>query len=178
MNKHIVYGNGESRPTTDLIGGEWTTTWGCNAIYRDFDVDNLVSVDYNMQQEIYESGYAIRNKCWFSDWELLPEGFDPYFSLEAPGITPIERRQQLEEAPIMYSEFDDLEADPGTQPVEGITPQAQSAWEKVKSGVSTAGDFIKNYGMPVYNFLAGSPIGAAASLLTQPFTSSESQIEY
>ena len=34
--KHIVYGNGESRPTTDLIGGEWVTTWGCNAIYRDF----------------------------------------------------------------------------------------------------------------------------------------------
>ena len=30
--KHIVYGNGESRPTTDLIGGEWVTTWGCNAI--------------------------------------------------------------------------------------------------------------------------------------------------
>ena len=78
MNKHIVYGNGESRPTTDLIGGEWTTTWGCNAIYRDFDVDNLVSVDYNMQQEIYESGYAMKNKCWFSDWEVLPAEFDPH----------------------------------------------------------------------------------------------------
>ena len=56
--KHIVYGNGESRPTTDLIGGEWTTTWGCNAIYRDFAVDNLVSVDYNMQQEIYAVSYT------------------------------------------------------------------------------------------------------------------------
>ena len=78
MNKHKVYGNGESRPTTDLIGGEWTTTWGCNAIYRDFDVDNLVSVDYNMQQEIYESGYAMKNKCWFSDWEVLPAEFDPH----------------------------------------------------------------------------------------------------
>ena len=44
-----------------------------------------------------------------------------------------------------YANGGDLEADPGTQPVEGITPQAQSAWEKVKSGVSTAGDFIKNY---------------------------------
>jgi len=110
--------------------------------------------------------------------DLLPEGFDPYFSLEAPDITPFERTPQLEETPIMYSEFDDLEADPGTQPIEGITPEAQSAWEKVKSGVSTAGDFIKNYGMSAYNLLAGSPIGAAASLLTQPFTSSESQIEY
>ena len=109
---------------------------------------------------------------------LLPEGFDPYFSLEAPGITPFERATQLEETPIMYSEFDDLEADPGTQPIEGITPEAQSAWEKVKSGVSTAGDFIKNYGTAAYNLLKGSPVGAAVNLLTQPFTSSESQIEY
>ena len=29
-----------------------------------------------MQQEIYESGYAMNNKCWFSDWELLPAEFN------------------------------------------------------------------------------------------------------
>ena len=76
MIRHIVYGNGESRPKDKIIGGEWTTTWGCNAIYRDIAVDNLVSVDYPMQQEIYESGYAMKNKCWFSDWELLPAEFN------------------------------------------------------------------------------------------------------
>ena len=70
MNKHIVYGNGESRPRTS-IGGD-IISWGCNAIYRDFRVDNLVSIDYNIQQEIYESGYALTNKCWFSDWGILP----------------------------------------------------------------------------------------------------------
>ena len=43
MIKHIVYGNGESRQLLDH--SEWITTWGCNAIYRDFSVDNLVSVD-------------------------------------------------------------------------------------------------------------------------------------
>ncbi len=109
---------------------------------------------------------------------LLPEGFDPYFSLEAADITPIERTPQLEETPIMYSEFDDLEADPGTQPIEGITPEVQSAWEKVKSGASTAGDFISNYGRTMFNFLTDNPVGAAVGMLTQPFTSSESQIEY
>ena len=72
MNKHIVYGNGESRPRKPIIGGDFTS-WGCNAIYRDFALDNLVSVDYNMQQEVYESGYAIKNKCWFSDWSILPD---------------------------------------------------------------------------------------------------------
>ena len=75
MRKAIVYGNGESRPIQPIIGGDFIT-WGCNAIYRDFAVDNLVSVDYPMQQEIYESGYAMKNKCWFSDWELLPAEFN------------------------------------------------------------------------------------------------------
>jgi len=73
----IVYGNGESRPQQPIIGGDFIT-WGCNAAYRDFNVDNLVSVDYNMQQEIYESEYVFNNKCWFSDWEVLPAGFDPH----------------------------------------------------------------------------------------------------
>ena len=68
--KHIVYGNGESRPRTS-IGGD-IISWGCNAIYRDFRVDNLVSIDYNIQQEIYESQYSLTNKCWFSDWSVLP----------------------------------------------------------------------------------------------------------
>ena len=76
MSKHIVYGNGESRPRKPISGGDFIT-WGCNAIYRDFALDNLVSVDYNMQQEIYESNYAMKNKCWFTDWEVIPSGFDP-----------------------------------------------------------------------------------------------------
>ena len=29
-----------------------------------------------MQQEIYESEYALKNKCWFTDWELLPAEFN------------------------------------------------------------------------------------------------------
>ena len=70
--RHIVYGNGESRPRKPIVGGDFIT-WGCNAIYRDFTVDNLVSVDYNIQQEIYESEYALTNKCWFSDWSILPD---------------------------------------------------------------------------------------------------------
>ena len=80
--KHIVYGNGESRPKKPIVGGDFIT-WGCNAIYRDFTVDNLVSVDYGVQQEIYESGYALKNKCWFSDWSVLPDfEIDKNFFLE------------------------------------------------------------------------------------------------
>ena len=77
-----VYGNGESRKGWDINRDsyhgqqiEGVTTWGCNAIYRDGVVDNLVCVDYSMQQEIYESGYPSENTCWFLDWNILPPEF-------------------------------------------------------------------------------------------------------
>ena len=76
MNKHIVYGNGESRPRQPIESNNFIT-WGCNAIYRDFALDNLVSIDYPMQQEIYESDYPLTHKCWFADWEVLPSFFEP-----------------------------------------------------------------------------------------------------
>ena len=75
MSKHLVYGNGESRLNFSTIEGDFIT-WGCNAIYRDMVVDNLVAIDYGIQQEIYQSGYSLKNKCWFTQWEVLPN-FNP-----------------------------------------------------------------------------------------------------
>jgi hypothetical protein len=55
-------------------------TWGCNAIYRDGYVDALVSIDYAMQQEIYDSGYCVENPewppriCYFANWSVVPAG--------------------------------------------------------------------------------------------------------
>ena len=72
----LVIGNGETRkwftPCHQTIMAENVTTWGCNAIHREGTVDNLVSVDYGMQQEIYDSDYHLNNKCWFSNWSILP----------------------------------------------------------------------------------------------------------
>ena len=76
MNKHLVYGNGESRLPLKFSASSGFITWGCNAIYRDMVVDNLVAIDYGIQQEIYQSGYPLKNKCWFAQWEVLPN-FDP-----------------------------------------------------------------------------------------------------
>tara|TARA_B100001996_G_C18576601_1_gene560571 strand:+ start:5 stop:847 length:843 start_codon:yes stop_codon:yes gene_type:complete len=78
--KHLVLGNGESRAWFNLsktIDG--VTTWGCNAIYRDTVVDNLVSIDYAMQQEIYTSGYSLTNRCFFNNWSKLPSDFSQTF---------------------------------------------------------------------------------------------------
>ena len=73
----MIYGNGESRKQFDKLRfmGDYTT-WGCNAIYRDMKVDNLVSVDYAMQQEIESSGYARDNVCHFTDWSVIPNADD------------------------------------------------------------------------------------------------------
>ena len=75
MSTHLIYGNGESRPREVLSGN--FITWGCNAIYRDLILDNLVVIDYPIQQEVYESDYPMKNKCWFADWEVLPAEFAP-----------------------------------------------------------------------------------------------------
>jgi len=73
-NTAIIIGNGESRAwyTPSCGDGINYRTWGCNALYRDGEVDNLVATDYNMEQEVYASGYAKKNTCWFTDWNILP----------------------------------------------------------------------------------------------------------
>ena len=81
-NDALVIGNGESRkwfcPSHQTIMTH-IATYGCNAIYRDGPVDALVAVDYGMQQEIYDSGYALDNPEWpdqgcchFANWSIVP----------------------------------------------------------------------------------------------------------
>ena len=76
MSKAIIYGNGKSRLGFD-INKKYNDiiTWGCNKIHHEGKVDNLVAVDYIAQQEVYQSGYAKENKCWFLDWNELPKKF-------------------------------------------------------------------------------------------------------
>jgi hypothetical protein len=45
-------------------------TYGCNAIYRDFEPDFLVANDWAMMVEIINSTYA--GNCQFTDFEELP----------------------------------------------------------------------------------------------------------
>ena len=78
--KAVVIGNGESRKWfTEKQYEIDAVTWGCNAIYRDMMVDNLVAVDYGMQQEIYDSQYIkivsqyYRDiECHFTNWSVIP----------------------------------------------------------------------------------------------------------
>jgi len=99
------------------------TTWGCNAIYRNGKVDNLVAVDYGMQQEIYDSGYD--GVCHFANWSVLPSSvadmmFMGYDIPEAfvhksknrtdncviSGKDPVTLKERIEAAILMFPSLD------------------------------------------------------------------------
>jgi len=84
-SRALIIGNGESRswfkPCHQTILDSSVVTYGCNAIYRDgaHCVHNLVAVDYAMQQEIYDSGWANENpeygdihNVYFANWSIVP----------------------------------------------------------------------------------------------------------
>jgi hypothetical protein len=59
--------------------------YGANALYRTFTPDVLTAVDHGIMHEIYHSGYAYNNECWFRDWTKIPENM--YDSLIYAGLT-------------------------------------------------------------------------------------------
>jgi hypothetical protein len=61
----FVIGNGTSRKDINLTAlKDHGTTYGCNALYRDFAPDHLVCVDVKMINEIARSGYNKTNTVW------------------------------------------------------------------------------------------------------------------
>ena len=94
----IVYGNGKSRQKWNVNEKlDNVVTWGCNRIFNDVKVDNLVAMDYHVQHLIYESGYAKDNKCWFADWNILPANvhyMDIMFGKDKPNVPIIENKNK------------------------------------------------------------------------------------
>jgi len=73
MSRVFVLGNGESRKNIDLDALKTKgPVYGCNALYRDFTPDALICVDGGMMHEVYDKGYALKNKCYFRSWSKLP----------------------------------------------------------------------------------------------------------
>ena len=93
MDTAYIIGNGPSRKGLDLdtLDG---TTFGCNALYRDYKPDYLVSGDSTIIKEICESDYPVNNQCIFPDFEPVPKeykdtilsGFDPKFTIKESDI--------------------------------------------------------------------------------------------
>lgn len=61
-NIAFVLGNGTSRLALDLHQLKATgKVFGCNALYREFTPDVLISTDVGMSEEIQKSGYPLKN---------------------------------------------------------------------------------------------------------------------
>jgi len=85
----FLIGNGESRKGFDLNKLKpYGKVYGCNAIYRDFVPDVLVSVDHGIMHEIYHSGYCYDNETWFRDWTKCPDFM--YEDLVYAGLSKID----------------------------------------------------------------------------------------
>ena len=76
---HIVIGNGESRKDLNLEILLEHTTYGCNAMYRDWNPSHLICIDNKMLHEIVESQYPKSNHCWFRNFTLLDPEMYPVF---------------------------------------------------------------------------------------------------
>lgn len=65
MNSACVIGNGPSRLNFDLQHIQKSMkTYGCNALYRDFMPDYLISMDYNMVKEILDNKIHYRTSFY------------------------------------------------------------------------------------------------------------------
>ena len=71
IDKAFILGNGPSRPTDiKWLNNLEGDTYGCNALYRDWQPDFLVANDWAMMVEIINSTYS--GNCEFTDFEELP----------------------------------------------------------------------------------------------------------
>ena len=71
-----IIGNGHSRLQVDLTElRKEGTIFGCNALYRDFSPDWLLSGDATIIKEICKTGYPENNHCIFPDWAPIPWEF-------------------------------------------------------------------------------------------------------
>lgn len=71
MKISFCFGNGESRYGIDVDRlNEYGPVYGCNAIYRDWHVDNLVSCDKKIAKEITKNGEHLKTNFYTkSDWK-------------------------------------------------------------------------------------------------------------
>ena len=69
----FVLGNGESRKDIDVeLLKSKGKVYGCNAMFREHELDGLIAVDPMLEHEIYQSGYAHKNPCFFRSWDGMP----------------------------------------------------------------------------------------------------------
>lgn len=73
----FLIGNGPARQVIDLnqLKGKGTT-FGCNALYRDFDADYVITFGLEMNDEVFFSGFPVHRHlvCPFYEMQERPGG--------------------------------------------------------------------------------------------------------
>jgi len=97
VNRVFLVGNGESRIGYDLEKlRPHGKIYACNAIYREFLPDVLISVDNGIMHEIYHAGIATKIPCYFRGWTRVPANM--YDSIVYAGISKAEQEILKEHA--------------------------------------------------------------------------------
>ena len=98
MDTVYIIGNGPSRKGLDLdtLDG---TIFGCNALYRDYPSDYLVSGDSTIIKEICESDYPKEHKNYMPPQVLTNVNHEMKFMMEETfgpcvGIMPVENDKE------------------------------------------------------------------------------------
>ena len=100
VKRVFCIGNGKSRVGFDLSQlREHGRIYGCNAIYRDFVPDVLVSVDQATMHEIYHTGYAWENEMWCRGWTKVP--INMYESMLQGGLDKLESESLIRDENIL-----------------------------------------------------------------------------
>ena len=100
MKRVFLIGNGESRRDFNLQNlRQYGKIYGCNALYRDFLPDALISVDHGIMHEVYHAGVAQKIPCYFRDWTKVPGA--SYHALVRSGVTKEEFMEANKEYDIL-----------------------------------------------------------------------------
>jgi hypothetical protein len=92
MKQALVIGNGVSRKHFDLNElSKVFVTYGCNALYRDFIPDYLISMDWYMVREILDAKAHYKTKLYtqhMNDWDNLASVGEPINFVKTYVATP------------------------------------------------------------------------------------------
>lgn len=114
MSKAFIIGNGPSRKDFDLnLLKDKGTTFGCNAVYRDFKTDYLVAIDPDLITEIHGSDYPPHRFIVPQEWEQYePAEFNPVKTRSNAGMNAMSEAIKKGHSTLYCLGFDFLVVDP------------------------------------------------------------------
>ena len=157
MTVAFVLGNGVSRQQVDLSElKKHGTIYGCNALYRDFTPDVLISTDTPISEAIQNSGYALSNTMYTrkpiagSGAKLIPQNYFGYSSGPIALALATERDYPViyiigfDMGPAANGRFNNIYADTEFYKKSSSTPTYTGNWARQMASVMTE-NRRKNY---------------------------------